>query len=67
MKEYPSFWHKTAPSDLTIATAFEAWMDILTGKADGQQTFLEQKYTAEGDMSPRSSTTPKQTTTYRVF
>jgi hypothetical protein len=24
-------------------------MDILTGKADGQQMFLDQKYTVEGD------------------
>jgi len=37
--------------DLTVNTPFEVWMDILTGKADGQQTFLDQKYTVEGDLS----------------
>ena len=35
--------------DLTVNTPFEVWMDILAGKADGQQMFLEQKYTIEGD------------------
>jgi multimeric flavodoxin WrbA/putative sterol carrier protein len=37
--------------DLTIVTPFPVWMDILTGKADGQQMFMEQKYTVEGDVS----------------
>jgi len=37
--------------DLTVNTPFEVWMDILTGKADGQQIFLEQKYTVEGDLA----------------
>jgi hypothetical protein len=36
--------------DLTIDTPFELWMDILTGKADGQQMFMDQKYTASGDL-----------------
>jgi len=36
--------------DLTIRAPFELWMDITTGKADGAQMFMEQKYTAEGDM-----------------
>lgn len=36
--------------DLTVNTSFEVWMDILTGKADGQQMFLDQKYTVEGDL-----------------
>ena len=36
--------------DLTVNTPFEAWMDIITGKADGQQMFLDQKYTVEGDL-----------------
>lgn len=35
--------------DLTIDTSFDTWMDIMTGKADGQQMFMEQKYTVEGD------------------
>jgi putative sterol carrier protein len=37
--------------DLTVNSPFEVWMDILTGKADGQQMFLEQKYTVEGDLA----------------
>jgi putative sterol carrier protein len=37
--------------DLTVKTPFEVWMDILTGKAEGQQMFLDQKYTVEGDLS----------------
>jgi putative sterol carrier protein len=36
--------------DLTVNAPFEIWMDILTGKADGQQMFLEQKYAVEGDL-----------------
>ena len=37
--------------DLVVRTPFELWMDILTGKADGQRTFMEQKYTVEGDLA----------------
>jgi multimeric flavodoxin WrbA/putative sterol carrier protein len=37
--------------NLTIETPFEVWMDIMTGEADGQQMFMEQKYRAEGDLS----------------
>ena len=36
---------------LTIDTPFEVWMDIMTGKADGRQMFMEQKYTVSGDLS----------------
>ena len=36
---------------LTVNSPFDMWMDILTGKADGQQMFLDQKYTVEGDLS----------------
>jgi NAD(P)H-dependent FMN reductase len=36
-------------ASLTINCPFELWMDIMTGKADGQQMFLEQKYTVDGD------------------
>ena len=36
--------------DITIDTPFELWMDIMTGKADGQQMFMEQKYTVAGDL-----------------
>ncbi len=38
-------------ADVLIRTPFELWMDILTGKADGQLMFMEQKYTVEGDLS----------------
>jgi multimeric flavodoxin WrbA len=37
--------------DITIETPFELWMDIVTRKADGQQMFMEQKYTVNGDLS----------------
>ena len=36
-------------ADLTINTPFELWLDIMAGKADGQQMFMEQKYTVDGD------------------
>jgi putative sterol carrier protein len=36
--------------DLTISTPFETWMDIMTGKADGQKMFMEQKYQVTGDL-----------------
>ncbi|MCK4331585.1 MAG: SCP2 sterol-binding domain-containing protein, partial [Dehalococcoidia bacterium] len=37
--------------DLTIEAPFGVWADILTGKADGAQMLMEQKYSAKGDMS----------------
>jgi putative sterol carrier protein len=37
--------------NLTVNTPFEVWIDILTGKSDGQQMFLDQKYTVEGDLA----------------
>ncbi|MCJ7594850.1 MAG: SCP2 sterol-binding domain-containing protein, partial [Desulfobacterales bacterium] len=36
---------------LTIDTPFEVWMDIMTGKGDGQQMFMQQKYKVTGDFS----------------
>ncbi len=36
--------------DLTITTPFEVWMDIITGKADGQKMFMEQNYQVSGDL-----------------
>ena len=36
--------------EILIETPFETWMDITTGKADGQQMFIEQKYKVEGDL-----------------
>ncbi len=41
----------SAKPDLTIESPFEIWMDVITGKADGQQMFMQQKYTASGDFS----------------
>jgi hypothetical protein len=40
----------TENPDITIETPFDLWMDIITGKADGQQMFMEQKYTVKGDL-----------------
>jgi multimeric flavodoxin WrbA len=37
--------------ELTIETPFDVWMDIMTGKADGQQMFMAQKYKVKGDLS----------------
>ena len=37
--------------DLTIESPFDVWMDIITGKAEGQQMLMEQKYKIEGDPS----------------
>jgi multimeric flavodoxin WrbA/putative sterol carrier protein len=37
--------------DLTIDTPFDVWMDIMTGKADGQQMFMAQEYKVQGDLS----------------
>jgi putative sterol carrier protein len=38
-------------ASMTINTPFELWMDIMAGKSDGQQMFMEQKYTVEGDLN----------------
>ena len=37
--------------DISIETTFDMWIDIMTGKADGQQMFMEQKYKVNGDIS----------------
>ncbi len=42
--------HSEKP-DLTVDSPFEVWMDIITGKADGQQMFMQQKYKTSGDLS----------------
>ncbi|MBN1614620.1 MAG: NAD(P)H-dependent oxidoreductase [Deltaproteobacteria bacterium] len=42
---------KIGSPDLTIESPFEVWMDILTRKADGQQAFLDKKYSVSGDIS----------------
>lgn len=38
-------------ADITINTPFALWMDILTNKSDGQQMFMEQQYSAKGDLN----------------
>jgi multimeric flavodoxin WrbA len=38
-------------ADILIESPFEIWMDIMTGKADGQKLFMEQKYQIKGDLS----------------
>ena len=38
-------------ADITISTPFSLWMDIMTKKADGQQMFMEQKYSVKGDLN----------------
>ena len=47
--------------DITIETPFEIWMDIITGKADAQQMFMEQKYTVNGDLPLMIQLFQKQT------
>jgi multimeric flavodoxin WrbA/putative sterol carrier protein len=37
--------------DLIVESPLEIWMDIMTGKADGQQMFMQQKYKVTGDLS----------------
>ena len=42
---------KTREPNLTVNAPFEVWMDLITGKADGQQLFVDQQYTVEGDLA----------------
>jgi len=35
--------------DIAIEAPFELWADIMTGKADGREMFLQGKYRVEGD------------------
>jgi len=42
---------KHAQPTVTIRAPFEMWMDIMTGKADGQELFFQEKYTVEGDFA----------------
>jgi phytoene desaturase len=46
-------FHEGIPASptLTIETPSEVWVAISTGKLDGQQAFMEQKYKASGDFS----------------
>jgi multimeric flavodoxin WrbA len=36
-------------ADLTITAPFDVWMDVITGKTDPQQAFMDQKCSAEGE------------------
>lgn len=40
-----------AQPNLVVRSSFGVWMDILTGKGDGQQLFLSKAYTVEGDLA----------------
>jgi putative sterol carrier protein len=40
-----------ATYDVRIETPFELWMDIMTGKAEGREMFMQGKYRVEGDLS----------------
>jgi len=46
-------FHEGVPASprLTIETPSDVWVAISTGKLDGQQAFMEQKYKASGDIS----------------
>jgi putative sterol carrier protein len=37
--------------DIAIETPFELWMDIMTGKADGGEMFMQRKYQVDGDLA----------------
>ncbi|MBN2284604.1 MAG: NAD(P)H-dependent oxidoreductase [Deltaproteobacteria bacterium] len=37
--------------DITITSPFPVWMDIIAGKLDGTQAFMDKQYTVEGDAS----------------
>jgi hypothetical protein len=37
--------------DVTIETPFALWLDVITGKADGQQLYFAQGYRVEGDLT----------------
>jgi putative sterol carrier protein len=41
---------RSSNPDITIQAPFDVWMDIMTGKADGQEMFFQEKYTVEGDL-----------------
>jgi putative sterol carrier protein len=38
-------------ADLIIESPFELWLDIMAGKKDGQQSFLDNQYRVQGDFS----------------
>lgn len=42
---------KADKPELVIEAPFDVWMDIMTGKADGQKMFMEGQYRATGEFS----------------
>ena len=44
-----AMWKTCIAEDLTVETPFGVWMDIMTGTADGQKMFMEQKVRCRGD------------------
>jgi multimeric flavodoxin WrbA/putative sterol carrier protein len=42
---------KTESPDMTVASDFGLWTDIMGRKVDGQQAFLEGRYTVQGDLN----------------
>ncbi len=42
---------QAASPTLTIDAPFEVWMDVMAGKADGQQAFMQGNYQVSGDLS----------------
>lgn len=42
---------EAASPSVTIEAPFETWMDIVTGKANGQELFMQGKFKAQGDFS----------------
>ena len=34
-----------------VDSPFDVWMDIMTGKADGQRMLMQRKYKVDGDLS----------------
>ena len=42
---------KADQPDIIIETPFDMWLDIMTGKADGQKLFMEQQYKVTGDLA----------------
>ncbi|MDQ7785773.1 MAG: NAD(P)H-dependent oxidoreductase [Desulfomonilaceae bacterium] len=37
--------------DLIVESPFDVWMDIITGKTDGREMFMQQRYKTSGDLS----------------
>jgi multimeric flavodoxin WrbA/putative sterol carrier protein len=50
-KKITSFEGASASPDITIKTDFGLWMNILARKLDGQEMFMQQKYTVTGDLN----------------